>query len=339
MRNRQVLFLFLFLLITQGNLEAGIVAHWRLDGNALDETGNHNGSIGGIPNWTSGKFGSAIDMDGTTNYIRVSDSSELTLGTGTLAAWVNVRNLPENTSERLICHLSGFYYQGNAKGYEWVVEGEGYHKLITYNGSLRTSVKSDNFVTYNDWYHLAVTWDGNLYKAYVDGSLSGSATMQTFNPGDPVQDLYIGSHYSVQYMFDGLMDDVRIYDHALGEDELKLIIPEAGTILMLSLGIPILSGFLRRKKQPFLRRRKMKRLMTIFFILALTNFANAGVVDTVITYLNGQPISPTKEITIKPSDEVGLGIIYTPSPDRTLFLLSVDMFASVPGLEIGRAHV
>src|SRR4030042_2480332 len=82
----------------------------------------------------------------------------------------------------------------------------------------------------------------------------------------------------------------------------------------------------------FLRRRKMKRLMTIIFVMAMVKVANAGMVDTLITYLNGQPIAPTKEITVMPSDEVGLGIIYTSSPDRTLFLLSVDMFASVPGL-------
>ena len=76
----------------------------------------------------------------------------------------------------------------------------------------------------------------------------------------------------------------------------------------------------------------MKRLMTIFFIMALTNFANSGTVDIVISGLNGQLIDPTKEITMMPSDEVGLGIIYIPSPGLTLFVLSVDMFASVPGL-------
>jgi len=76
----------------------------------------------------------------------------------------------------------------------------------------------------------------------------------------------------------------------------------------------------------------MKKFICVLVFLALVNVANAGMIDIVISSLNGEPINPVKEITIGPTDVVNMDIIYTPTPGRTLFGLSVDMFGSDPTL-------
>jgi hypothetical protein len=80
---------------------------------------------------------------------------------------------------------------------------------------------------------------------------------------------------------------------------------------------------------------KMKKLMVLLIILGLVNIANAGVLDIVISSLNGQPIDPVKEITIGYSDEVNMDIIYTLAPDeplpKYLFGLSVEVMTQGPG--------
>jgi hypothetical protein len=71
----------------------------------------------------------------------------------------------------------------------------------------------------------------------------------------------------------------------------------------------------------------MKKFICVLVFLAMVNVANAGIVDLVISSLNGQPIAPVKEITIKQTDIINMDIIYTPTPGSTLFGLSVDIFA------------
>jgi len=56
--------------------------------------------------------------------------------------------------------------------------------------------------------------------------------------------------------------------------------------------------------------REMKKLLALLFVLALVNVANAGMVDLVISSLNGQPINPTKEITLMASDVINVDVIY-----------------------------
>jgi len=75
----------------------------------------------------------------------------------------------------------------------------------------------------------------------------------------------------------------------------------------------------------------MKKLMVLLFILAMVNVASAGVVDIVITSLNGAPITPTKEITILPTDVVNMDVTYQSEAGLFLFSMSFDIVAQGPG--------
>lgn len=75
----------------------------------------------------------------------------------------------------------------------------------------------------------------------------------------------------------------------------------------------------------------MKKFIILLFVLALVNVANAGIVDIVISSLNGEAINPVKEITIVPSDVINMDVIYTDDSGLTLFGMAFDVVAEGPG--------
>lgn len=74
----------------------------------------------------------------------------------------------------------------------------------------------------------------------------------------------------------------------------------------------------------------MKKLIVLFAILAMVNVASAGVVDIVISSLNGLPINPVSEITIAPTDTINVDVIYTPGPGETIWALSKEVVITGP---------
>ena len=82
----------------------------------------------------------------------------------------------------------------------------------------------------------------------------------------------------------------------------------------------------------------MKKLIVLFAILAMVNVASAGIVDIVISSLNGDAITPVKEITIHPSDTIDMDIIYQGAVGMSLFAFSVDAYQDdyqTGGLTVG----
>jgi hypothetical protein len=79
----------------------------------------------------------------------------------------------------------------------------------------------------------------------------------------------------------------------------------------------------------------MKKFICVLVFLALVNVANAGMVDIVISSLNGVPITPVKEITIKPTDVINFDIVYTLTnggvQEGWVFSLSKILLVQGPG--------
>lgn len=74
-----------------------------------------------------------------------------------------------------------------------------------------------------EWYHIVYTYENFKAKFYINGQLKAVHPYTAFsfipNPGD----LYLGTNPDVQYpyWFNGAIDDIRIYDRALCDGEVK----------------------------------------------------------------------------------------------------------------------
>lgn len=202
---------------------ATVVAGWLFEEGAgnkiVDSSGNGNaGDIEGSPGWVNGKFGKALDFDGSGDHVIIPDSNSLELAELTLAAWVYLRSYPEDA--RIISQeVDGDPYST----YSIMMSGGGYTKLefrIALDNS-RKRIPTNADVPLNEWTHVAATYDGSDAVVYINGQIDkeeahSGVLLATDNP------VYLGgSEFWDPRLFDGLMDDAVIFNVALSQEDIQ----------------------------------------------------------------------------------------------------------------------
>jgi len=195
---------------------AGLVAHYPLDGNADDTSGNGNdGTTHGGVHYVPGIDGQAALFDGQDDFISSSGDGPLALTVWTLSAWLNPHTT--TTSQALIVgklnDSSGYINYGLSYVSPSVVRSR-YESRQT--GETDYEVRSSE-LPLNTWTHVAATRDsaGN-HRIYVNGSLYTSE-LHVPEPAAGSATLVMGKWVSgtVSLFFDGAIDDVRIYNRSL----------------------------------------------------------------------------------------------------------------------------
>jgi hypothetical protein len=214
-----------------GDTEAGLVGHWKLDGNAIDSSGNgHNGEIFGEPKWVDGKIGGAMEVDGD-DWLEMPDTSAADGfaaldGEVTWAAWFKTSNAGVLNTLMAQGPAGAAHVQGNRS---INIEASGVIMVRAHSVGALTNINSTATVNDGEWHHVAVTiafeTDGtnDTMKVYIDGDLSLGYETDTINinqhsgvAGDFI--VTLGARGTTPFV--GLIDDVRIYDHVLSEVEI-----------------------------------------------------------------------------------------------------------------------
>ena len=207
------------------------VIHYKFENNLLDRSGNnHNGTFfGGTPQYDDGYIDGvkSIKFNGSnliSNNSIVSSGLTPIFGRDafTISLWINPGSVVGG-SITIPINLGGmilFNYGHSTYGYRqtWDIN----------DGSSNPATYSSTFEI-NKWYHLAAVFKKNdsgttngYLKAYLNGILEA-----THNSVDqaitPTSDLFIGSYNKNKFKFDGKISDVRIYDKALTEGEVRYI--------------------------------------------------------------------------------------------------------------------
>ena len=191
----------------------GLVAAYGFDAgtgtSVADSSGN--GNIGSITNatWvTAGKYGKALQFNGTSALVTIPDAASLHLTTGmTLEAWVSPSSVTSAWRDVIYKGNDNFYLESTSTSSSRPDAG-----LIaggTYADAFGTSA-----LPANAWSYLAETYDGSAVRLYVNGTQvastahTGSITTST-NPLQVGGDSIYGQHFA------GLIDEVRVYSRAL----------------------------------------------------------------------------------------------------------------------------
>ena len=159
---------------------------------------------------TAGRFGGALNFDGVNDWVTVADSSSLDLtGPLTLQAWVKPDVLGSWDTVLMKEGGSFLVYALYATG-DWQVPS-GWARDANAQGT--------QFLSTTAWSHMAYTFDGTVSKLYINGVLVSSATMP-FTLPNTTQPLRIGGNgiWSGEF-FDGLIDEVRVYNRSLSAAE------------------------------------------------------------------------------------------------------------------------
>jgi Concanavalin A-like lectin/glucanases superfamily/Putative amidase domain len=202
----------------------GLVAAYSFDEGegtvAHDATGNgHEGTVEGEAHWVSGKFGGALRFRYGQSHqcVAVPDSSDLSLGTEfTIEAWVKPEGSVEGSYPLIFKEAvtgAGLNY-GLGIGMTQAGRVEGWAEW--------ENIHSPEQLEEDAWTHLALTYDGNDLRLLVDGRTvsEGEFDMEELEGEGP---LWIGCD-GPQFgsaQFEGKIDEVRLYDRALGEGEIQ----------------------------------------------------------------------------------------------------------------------
>ncbi len=192
----------------------GLVAHWKFDdgsGNtATDSAGINHGTLYGDPTWTAGRINGALNFDGAEDYVSVGPVAPLIGNTVTAQAWIRTSEFGGIWNPVLTQNAGNGYYFYISSGRPafYIVVGAAYVQAI-----------SPDTINPNEWYHVAGTNDGSNLKLYVDGQLRGSDNSTGFLGVS--SNAYIGFEPSSSLYFNGLIDDVRIYNRAVSESEFQ----------------------------------------------------------------------------------------------------------------------
>jgi len=73
----------------------------------------------------------------------------------------------------------------------------------------------------NQWYHVALSYDGTTFRSYVDGGTTPTDT-STINVPEATGDMYIGNLFNTDFM-NGDIDDVRVYNTDLSGSQINQI--------------------------------------------------------------------------------------------------------------------
>lgn len=203
------------------SLRTGLVFYVPFSGNADDIAVNGlPGTITGATLTTDrhGVANEAYRFDGVNDYINYGSAPDLAMGsreTYTMAAWVKLEDLGEDKRNYVISKFNG----GVAAG--WYLATNEDEEIQTYRNASPWSVSSAPIVTYDEYIHIASSYDGSNLSVWLNGELAGTSAFGG-HPTDVVTDILIGGIHSqnnVVPQFKGTLDEVRIYNRVLTQEE------------------------------------------------------------------------------------------------------------------------
>ena len=168
-------------------------------------------------------LGKALEFDGN-GYVEVAEDSSLGPSQITISTWIKFPSSALGTQLRFIGkHETGF------KGYEAAKGANNRIQWWPANGSDWNLLESNSTLLPDRWYHIVLISHPDYRKIYIDGTEDISAGGIGDIVPSPNRNLIIGGSSSKGYLWNGHIDDVRIYNYALDEGEIQEIMSGEAT--------------------------------------------------------------------------------------------------------------
>jgi MYXO-CTERM domain-containing protein len=231
--------------------DAGPVAWWKLDDGsgdtAVDSVGSYDGALvpgSGDPVWTTGEAGGALSFSATDG--EGVDCGDIEMSTWTdlsVSAWINTSNT--DLAQRRVVGKDQAGVAGNFLLWEHFIGTDSAWIFQAYDdtaGEWAKAVWISDSINDGEWHHLVglvdsaagevkLYVDGAAVTRYTSGALVYDWTAATLSDGDN-EEIAIGSDSDfdngTNNVFDGSIDDVQIYDHALSAAQITYLFENPG---------------------------------------------------------------------------------------------------------------
>jgi len=194
----------------------GLISYYKLDetngDNIIDVYGDNNGTTYGSPAWTIGKISNCLDLEKTNSHGIEGTFSLNGDNDFTISMWIKMESSTEymaiastdisNTVPR------GFQYQIGPS-----------NELRLYDGTSISLQTANNVLIDGVWHHVILVNDAGIGYIYVDNNIEEDGIV---NFNDVSNDFSFGMRGTLyDEFFDGLIDEVGIWDRALDSSEIS----------------------------------------------------------------------------------------------------------------------
>ena len=182
----------------------------------LSQYGN-DGTLIGEPELVEGKYGMALQLDGQMDWVEVPHADSLTVDEAvTVMAWIHTERHGSNNAAR----WQGILAKGNnPRSYSFYTESRSQCLHLSVGGS---GSVCDGIVKLNEWQHVVASVGQGVHRYWINGEHVGESSRRNPPPGDAdLEDVLIGRTHEGNREFLGIIDEVRIWNRVLSEDEIR----------------------------------------------------------------------------------------------------------------------
>jgi serine/threonine protein kinase len=207
----------------------GLIGWWPGDGSANDIARASHGAIQGAVTFGAGRVDQAFNFNGSS-FVTTGNPAPLNLSGSevTIAGWINPRLNDSAIYFGKTEYGSSDYCLLFSQGLHGTIKAGGVELEIFSYADFPSNTKPFSPPT-NQWTHVALTYDGSLMKIYANGKLVGQESKTgkidgnnvPFNIGGRAVDNGTGR-------FNGLIDEVQVFNRALSQAELQSIYDSGG---------------------------------------------------------------------------------------------------------------
>lgn len=202
---------------------------------AHDVIGGKDGMLVNGPTLNTGKYGNAVYLDGTNDYVTLPTGIVSSLsGNYTISTWVYLNNNSQ---------WSRIFDFGTGTTNYMFLTPRGGNNFIRF--AIKTTTGSEQIIDgtavlpTGGWHHVVITQTGNTGTLYVDGSSVGNNTSMTYHPsalGNTNQN-YIGdSQFTGDPTLAGRVDEFRIYNVAFSSAQVSALYNASACTVAADLG-------------------------------------------------------------------------------------------------------
>jgi len=236
--------ILLLLAVLVGGSSADLVAHYGLNGNTDDGVGENHGTAFGEPTYGPGKFGQAMHFDGVDDYVEIPPFKYTNeQGEFGLTFWFKVKTIPETATNQGFPYLYNhgmtnrnnnisIYFrsgQSDLRTHTRLMDSANPEDIRGSGGPVWiTDLPAADFVD-GEWHVYTLTSSAEEGGAiYIDGQVMNTSPGYKGDMVNLVDNINLGRrgftgeasrYFGSPDPDDGLIDDVRIYSHALTQEQ------------------------------------------------------------------------------------------------------------------------
>ncbi|MEN6575653.1 MAG: LamG-like jellyroll fold domain-containing protein [Phycisphaerales bacterium] len=219
--NRLILCLGMLCLAARA-ADAALVGHWPFDGNLNDVVGTAPGTFnGGGATYERGRVRQAVSFDGVDDYVSIPSPTNPSVYT--IAAWVK----PARASAAAVITRTNASGPTATWSHQLRINATGQFHHYLYVGAER-HVSGTTIIVPDTWYHVVIVAqnDGPMHL-YVNGLEEGTSISTAGTLWAAGDRIHVGSNSGHGMgWFQGLVDDLQIYDEALADAQIREIMKE-----------------------------------------------------------------------------------------------------------------